>query len=138
MKSLTQCDRHRQPNPERFPNHQYKNWVVRFWNHDIEINDCFGNSHLWFGKARTEAEASRKARTSRGSHWNFRVHSITLQDEEAILIPDSIANQCKAEDIDELTKFIRASRLLSKSAIKSGPMTLTEYRAWRAVSQSQT
>ena len=40
-------------------------WVVRYWSHQNDgvhpINDCFGNSATWTGKARTKEEAVKRA-----------------------------------------------------------------------------
>lgn len=52
----------------------WKTFTVRYWNHPSNINDCFGNSISWVGKARTEEEAEKKARTANRSR-HFRLSS---------------------------------------------------------------
>ncbi len=67
------------------PNNLYQSWTVRYWNHSQHphrINDVFGNSLTWTGKARTEQEATRKARASSGDgNMNFRLHSASINEE---------------------------------------------------------
>ena len=56
-------------------------WVVRYWSHDNKgihpLNDCFGNSQSWTGKARTKEEAIKRAEkfVLKFGIW-FRVHSV--------------------------------------------------------------
>jgi len=50
-------------------------FTVRYWDQDPRINDCFGNSVSWVGKARTCEEAIRKAKVKRNKIW-FRLHSV--------------------------------------------------------------
>ena len=58
--------------PNRWPT-----WVVRYWGQDPRINDCFGNSVSWTGKARTKEEATKRAEkfVKQFGIW-FRVHSV--------------------------------------------------------------
>lgn len=71
----------------------YKTYIVRYWNHPSwenggHINDCFGNSVSWVGKARTEGEALRKAKSANANtttaslaqYATFRLHSITIEN----------------------------------------------------------
>lgn len=51
----------------------WSTYVVRYWNHDPVINDCFANSVSWIGKARNENEAIKKAKKFK---YYFRIHSI--------------------------------------------------------------
>jgi hypothetical protein len=55
-------------------------WIVRYWSQDPKINDCFGNSGTWIGKARTQQEAIKKAEkfVKQFSHW-FRLHSAVIK-----------------------------------------------------------
>ena len=76
----------------------WKKYIVRYWNHDNRIyqvaqgtstvNDCYGNSVSWTGKARTDEEAIRKARQTNACGMSassiqmnfFRLHSIKLDN----------------------------------------------------------
>lgn len=51
-------------------------YTVRYWNGDERINDCWGNSVSWCGKARTLKEALRKAKKINGNS-PFRIYSIS-------------------------------------------------------------
>lgn len=59
----------------------YKLYSVRYWDIPTRgqggtVNQCFGNSLLWTGKARTEEEAVRKA----GKEIkNFTIHSVNYE-----------------------------------------------------------
>ena len=61
---------------------QWPTYIVRYWNHDPRVNDCFGNSISWVGKARTSDEAMKKAELMEQKKWYsnhhgwFRVESI--------------------------------------------------------------
>lgn len=53
-------------------------YIVRYWTQDPRINDCYGNSVKWAGKARTESEAIRKAKQfAMSSHVHFRLADVT-------------------------------------------------------------
>ena len=56
---------------------QWPSWVVRYWGQDPKINDCFGNSATWTGKARTKEEAVKRAErfVKQFGIW-FRLHSV--------------------------------------------------------------
>ena len=61
---------------------EWNTWVVRYWSHDKGypgkyINDCFGNSATWTGKARTKEEAVKRAEkfVLKFGIW-FRIHSV--------------------------------------------------------------
>lgn len=64
----------------------YKQYVVRYWNHYTcgcfrPINDCWGNSISWVGKARTTEEALRKAKYKNSIHnLPFRLQSIRIKE----------------------------------------------------------
>jgi hypothetical protein len=71
----------------------WKTYVVRYWNHRSwedggSVNDCFGNSISWVGKARTEEEALRKSRAKNANNMGstlvgwaaFRLHSIKIKN----------------------------------------------------------
>jgi hypothetical protein len=51
-------------------------YIVYYWEQDDCINDCAGNIVKWKGKARTEAEAKRKAgwiaTTKHHTYFRFR------------------------------------------------------------------
>ncbi len=75
---------------------EYKNYLVRFWNHYKEsgayyserlkvtitprLNDCAGNSVSWRGKARTEKEAIRKARKKEDKFAPFRLYKVETEN----------------------------------------------------------
>jgi len=60
---------------------KYSTWIVRYWNHNNKanhpLNDCFGNSISWVGKARTQSEAFKKAEkfNKKLGNYLFRPHS---------------------------------------------------------------
>jgi len=61
---------------------EWNTWVVRYWSHDNGypgkwINDCFGNSATWTGKARNKDEAAKRAEkfVKQFGIW-FRIHSV--------------------------------------------------------------
>jgi hypothetical protein len=72
------------------PKNPWPTWVVHYWSHDPRINDCVGNLTAWTGKARTEKEASHRARYGHRRKYGFggipgrpplwfRLHSVTKQ-----------------------------------------------------------
>lgn len=59
-------------------------YTVRYWNHIHDMpghpaNDCFGNSMVWMGKARSRHEAVKKAK-KHSEKWTSRFRLNTVEE----------------------------------------------------------
>lgn len=59
---------------------KWPTFIVRFWDHDPRVNDCFGNSVIHRVKARTAKEANDKFEQwhtkKRKGNFGPRLHSV--------------------------------------------------------------
>lgn len=78
---------------KKVPKSPWNTYVVRYWCHDQRVNDCYGNTVTWKGKARSPKDAEARARRTYSLWFPFRLHSVKLGDE--VVPPLDITSQVK-------------------------------------------